>query len=80
MNGKMPYSRDTFCKADSERDFRGMLYDMLAYDASCTQDRHDECTQRFDKLERRKWWDKGLAMITAAIIALAAVFGLAPRG
>jgi hypothetical protein len=57
-----------------------MLYDMLAYDASCTQDRHDECTQRFDKLERRKWWDKGLAMITAAIIALAAVFGLAPRG
>ena len=79
MNGKIPYSRETFCEADSERDFRGMLYDMLSFEASCTQERRDECGARFDKLERRKWWDKGLAMITAAVIALAAVFGLSPK-
>lgn len=69
MNGTI--SRQDFDKLDTDGKL-GVIFETL-------QTREEQYDRRFGKLERRKWWDKGLAMITAAVVALATVFGISLR-
>ena len=78
MNGNIPHSRDTFVNATTE-DFRKMLYDLLVWDHKCTMERREDCEKRFKTLERRKWMDKGIAIVSAAVVALATVLGLSAK-
>ena len=78
MNGNIPHSRDTFVNATTE-DFRKMLYDLLVWDHKCTQERRDVCEKRFDKIEKSKWVDKGVAagsgFLGGAAAMIAYLFG-----
>ena len=77
MNGKIPIDRDTFVSAETEKDYRRMLYDLLSWDATCTEERRTECGNRFDKLEKRKWWNGAAAFIGGIIGGIIAVISRA---
>ena len=77
MNGKVPHNRDTFVNAETERDFRKMLYDILAWDAQCTQERRDECNSRITKLEKRKWLNSAASFIGGIVGGVIAVISRA---
>lgn len=43
--------------------------------ASCAT-RLDGCDKRFKKLERRKWFDRGVAIVTGVISGIATALGI----
>ena len=82
MNGKLPYSRETFIGAETDKDFRGMLWDMFNHDAYCTEKRKLECAARFvnsedriKDLEARKKIDAGVSAGTGILGGFIAMIG-----
>lgn len=66
-NGEFTISKERWDHMD-EKDRSWIMYD------SFIQHRVS-CNNRFCKLERRKYWDKAIAIAAAAATALAVTFG-----
>lgn len=76
MNGTI--SRQDFDQLSVDGKLGVIFETIQTRDVMC-HSHQDKCDERITKLERRKWWDKGLAVVAAAVVALATVLGLSPK-
>ena len=74
MNGKLPISKETFVEAKTNAEFRGLLYDLLAHDAYCTEQRKEACDRRIATLGNRKKIDTGIAATSGFVGGFIAVW------
>jgi len=68
VGGEFTISKERWAELD-EKERSWIMYD------SFIQHRH-VCHERFCKLERRKWWDKAVAVISGAAAGIASAVGV----
>ncbi len=81
MNGNMPSWDEWNGLTQEQRDYS--LYKVLGDLSRNDCQREDDCLRRllncnshFEKLEKRKWFDRGVAAVTGVATGIAAALGL----